>query len=105
MSADFIAAVLEFPKGKEPDWSAARNHIMGLSEHELAVVLNNTKGFDLNEEDEGFIDAVKEELSTTNLVCGGSSRTLSSWGDEPDGVSEMQLFENSGAAKAAGFLV
>ena len=126
-----MCAVLEIPKGIEPNWEAAREHVKSLTEIQLAGVISelNDLGADVEDEDEFEeikkdydLEKFRKEVLEAVEFCdwmwdGNASGTRlylrncavlicggSSWGDPVDGVREMSLFDLSGAAKAAGFL-
>ena len=64
MGADFLVAVLEIEKDRDPDWNAAKNHILAMSEHDLAVILNEDHCLSEDEADydegDSFIRSIKE---------------------------------------------
>ena len=66
MSADFLVAVLEIDSCN-PCWEAARKHVQQLSEHDLAVILNEDHGFSEDEADydegDSFVRSIKECIS------------------------------------------
>lgn len=121
MGTTFIVSALEIDKGKTPDWQAARTVVAELDNPSACSAL--LRAFQADDMDdigieaeydecrEKLMDAIKymednwDEHSfdlrhTTLFVFAGSS-----WGDSVNGANEMAMFIESGAAKAAGFLV
>jgi hypothetical protein len=119
MGASFVASALEIQKGQCPRWEAARAHIGALDKAKVeAAVLDAYQADSLD--DVGLadveecrqrllsaVDKLEEEWDersfdlsyTTVFVAAGMS-----WGDPPEGGSEISLLCASGAANAAGFM-
>jgi len=116
MSASFLAAVLEIPRDKDPDWEAARTHIGHLTEEETIGVVCEANQTD-NIEEAGIEDARAELIRAVkylednwdeHLVYLSSTKICvfagDSWGDPIEGITEADLLAISGAAKKAGFI-
>jgi hypothetical protein len=126
MGSDFRAAALAIEDKVNPDWEAAEAFVQLIEDTALEQLQEDYSDLDvfnvqescLEEVREGLFDivhAVREGYDGKDrrftflyldkpklglIVAGGIT-----WGDDPEGVKILTVFEKSGAAKAAGFLV
>jgi hypothetical protein len=127
MGADLIVGAVEMPKGKTPDWAAARAMCAQLTDAEAVVAVLSAGYGEWSEDDmpddvdaEAARDAVLTALDECEEGWLGFRRNMvslslaandiliaaeMSWGDLPEGVQSINLFVDSGAAEVAGFVV
>lgn len=134
MGADLILGVLEIEKDREPDWEATSRFVLNMSDDvalgALALVCdlsvdkviadmppvmshgNNMPGVQARLMILSAVDSCRQGwaghlrmmcrvsgVRTDMLIAGGVS-----WGDSITEVDDLRLFDQSGAASAAGFL-
>lgn len=124
MGADLICSVLEIDKDKEPDFEAAVDFVKKLDVAQLwkaKYEVDQCEMDDFPSADEMEATLRQEALAAVEYAAegwAGAYRNVTklylkrsyvlfvgemSWGDTPEGVNELQLFDVLGAAQAAGF--
>jgi hypothetical protein len=130
MGANFLCGVMAIPKNQEPDWNAAQERLGKLAETDIERLAKEYSAeFGLDEEeteeetefDEFSIRETLKKAFTEIRDAWNGNLTLYSrfeikdltllitgdrtWGDPVEEINFMVLFEVSGMAEAAGFLV
>lgn len=126
MGAVFICGVLAIKMGNNPKFNAAKNVIDNMSENRLKCLVENYLcEFSQEKEEINLVkakEALYEALEIIKSAWEGQQREFSmfdhiplnatllitgerSYGDPVEEVNIMVLFEASGMAEAAGFLV
>ena len=125
MQSELVVTVLEMDHGQTPDWAAAEARLAAMSDDEVrsafmrAMELDNARmeerGIKLSKmraELRRALEAVDDAWDgacghvvrypgvRTELLIGGGT----SWGDEVEACAQINLFWESGMARAAGFL-
>jgi hypothetical protein len=125
MGSELLVGVLEIDKGTKPDWAAAEALLAALGDEEVKSAY--MRAMDLNEallEEQGVeLPKMRAELQAalvalhegwdgagghivrspgarTEMLIGGGT----SWGEDIEACNQMNLFWESGMARAAGFL-
>jgi hypothetical protein len=132
MGADLVLNILEISNDKEPNWEAARRHLMQQSDDQLSAIAarypDHDHGEDEDVDDEaGSEDTVVVEpkrrflkaLDSVEFCWNGNSRNAvthrgahsvllmvggSTVGDPFSEIDDVELLIVSGMAEAAGFI-
>ena len=125
MQSELIVTVLEMDHGQEPDWAAAAARLAAMSDDEVRVAFMRAMDLDhatmeargvkpskMRAELKRALDAVDDAWegacghfvrypgTRTEMLIGGGT----SWGDDIEACTQINLLWESGMARAAGFL-
>lgn len=127
MGSELLVGVLEIDKGQEPRWAAAEIVLAEMSDEEVKsaylgatdtteAMLLEERGVDLSTmrtEIRAALDALRDAwdgaggdivrypgVRTEMLIGGGTS-----WGEDIEACTQINLFWESGMARTAGFVV
>jgi hypothetical protein len=113
MGADLILAKVEIDRDRIPNWRAAEDHLLALSDEDCEGICQE-ESFDDDTPRERLARALQEvqmgwsdELRTMTVMYGKNTAWLiagdMSYGDISEEISSLCLFDDSGMARAAGF--
>lgn len=124
MGAELIVGILEMPGNKEPNWSAARVVVNKVcrSRKRAAEVFRTAEQIgpdELDHDPEDVKKRIRRAFDSVKAAWDGQLRSWvkthtvhstllitgdMTWGDSPDGCTDIEFFWASGAAEAAGFV-
>ena len=122
MGADLIVGFLEIEKDQEPDWAAAKAVLDAITLDEAWDIVESVEQFSSRDDmGERFGPKTRLEDAYESVKAGweGMNRVIvklygartvilltgdTSWGDPIEEVTNIEYFDGSGMAKAAGFI-
>jgi hypothetical protein len=126
MGSELIVTVLEMDRGRTPDWAAAEGALAVMSDEALHSAYMEAMGLDegaleergvehpkMRVEFQSALDALRDAWdgaggdivrymgARTEMLIGGGT----SWGEDIEACTQINLFWESGMARVAGFAV